>query len=203
MNYEERLFRQSTGYGCPVTLGLTVTQMVVMGIALASSAASAVATAQAQKANAAAQEASQVQQVNASNAVADQQAGQLRQQEAQDNESRARSDQQATQANKAASATALTSAGEAGVTGASVDALMGEYNMQMGQYKDATNRQGQLNRVGIENQLGALQEQTKFSNLQINAPVAQPQYGAIGLQFASNALGTYHAYNPDAFARKP
>lgn len=196
MTYSERLFRQTHGFACDPASALAVS-------ALAVSTAGAVSTAQGQKYAAEAQTTQQQQLVAANNSVGNEQAAQLRQQEAQTAEAAARDNERARLATQRAKSSAIVAAGEAGVTGNSVEALLGEYNAQLGQFREATLRQNQLSRQGVNTQIDAIRTGTRYQNLQINAPVAGPNYAAIGLRLAGDALGTYRAYNPDAFVRQP
>ncbi len=196
MTYQERLFRQTHGYGCEPTTILAVSSLAI-------SAAGAVATAQGQKYAADAQADQQRQLVAANNSNADEQISQLRIQQAQNAESVARDNERARLAAQRSKASATVAAGEAGVTGNSVDALLGEYDAQLGQYREATLRQRQLNDQGANTQIDAIRTGTRYQNLQINAPISGPNYAAIGLGFLKDSLGTYKAYNPDAFTRTP
>jgi hypothetical protein len=185
--------------------------MVIMGASLAASAASTVASIQAQKANAAAQEIQQQQLTEANNNVVYQQQADIRTQQAQQAEQQAREGEKARLTNQSAKSTATVAAGEAGVQGASVGALLDEYDMNLGQFREASIRQAQLNDIGAGQQIAALQQGGRYQNLQINRPVAQPQYGAAALNLASSAFGTLNtagvfsprASSPTAIAPAP
>jgi hypothetical protein len=210
MNYQERLFRQRHGYGCePATIAAVAS--------LAISAAGTAASVQGQK-NAADAQLEQQRGLTAANGVvlneqlaaSREQATQLRMQEAQQQESIARENEKARLASQRGRATAIVSAGEAGVSGSSVDALLSEYGAQLGQFREATNRQQQLNSQATNAQVATVQTGARgqamgarFQNLQINAPVVGPNYGAAIAQFGASALGTYKDYRPSAFQSKP
>jgi hypothetical protein len=168
---------------------------------LAVSAAAGIASVQGQAAQASAQKNYQQQLVAANNAQAYEQSSSLRIQQAQDSESRARENEKARLATQKAVSTSTVAAGEAGLTGASVDALLGEYQASLGQYRETTLRQGQLYASGVGSQIDALRAGNGMSNLQINAPIARPNYTAAVLNFGSDALGAYRAYNPNAFQK--
>lgn len=194
MNYQERLFRSRYGFGCePTTL---------LAIGLAISAAGSVATVEGQRRAANAQTDYQQEQVKANNLVAAEQMGALRSQEAQTKEAQARETEKARQASRKASSTAYVASGEAGVTGNSVDAMLQEYSANLGQFKEATARQGALNSQATGAQISALKTGARFQNLQINAPVVGPNYAAEALRFGSSAMGSVAAYNPNAFKKK-
>lgn len=171
--------------------------------AFAASAAGSVATVVAQKQQAVAQERQQTALTKANNASAYSQMSQLRIQQAQTNESTARETEKARLANQRAMSTGTVAAGEAGVQGNSVAGLLQEYGMQFGQFKEASTRQAQLNASGTENQLEAVRLNGDAQNLNINAPITQPNYLGEGLKVAGSALSTYRSYNPSAFQKKP
>lgn len=170
-------------------------------IGLAISAASATASIQGQRYQAQAQEQQQAELTKANNFVAGEQMAQTRLQEAQQAEAAARENEKARLAAQKARSTAVVTAGEAGVSGASVDALLGEYGMQLGQFREASNRQTQLTASASASQIAAIQTGARFQNLSINAPIVGPNYGAEAVKFAGSAMSTYQAYNPDAFKR--
>ena len=195
MNYQERLFRQTHGYGCePAT---------IIGLAsLAISATSAVTSIQAQNYAADAQATNQRELTDANNKVAREQMSQLRQQEAQLAESTIRENEKARRATQKAKSSASVAASEAGVSGASVDALLNEYSMNLGQFREATNRQTQVSSQGINAQIDAVRTGARFQNLSINAPIARPNVAAEAVKFSGSALGVYRDYNPNAFDKK-
>lgn len=176
---------------------------VLLVASLALSAAGGVAQVQGQKANATAQEITQGNLTRANNATAALQLSQLRIQQAQGRESAAREGEKARLASQRSKATATVAAGEAGVQGASVEALMQEYSMNLGQFREASLRQQQLSNAAATDQAENILLGAKYSNLNINAPIAQPQYAAAAINFGADALGAYRAYNPSAFQKKP
>lgn len=175
---------------------------ILLATSLAISAATGVMTVQGQRQAAKAQSEYQTNLVEANNKVSYEQQAALREQQAQDSESRARENEKARQASQKAVSTTTVAAGEAGLSGASVDALLGEYNSSLGQFRESTMRQGQLYAAGVGSQIDALRAGNGMSNLQINAPVARPNYAAAILNFGSDALGAYRAYNPTVFQKK-
>lgn len=168
---------------------------ILLAASLAVSALSGVASVQGQKAAAQAQENYQTQLVAANNQQAYAQESALRIQQAQDTESRGRENEKARLATQKAVSTSTVAAGEAGLTGASVDALLGEYQSSFGQYRETTLRQGQLYASGVGSQIDALRAGNGMSNLQINAPISRPNYTAAVLNFSSDALTAYRAFD--------
>lgn len=170
---------------------------------LAISATSAVAQGQAQNAQAKAETARQQSLSAANNEVAADQTAQLRLQQAQSAEARARENEKARLASQRAQATARVAAGEAGVTGNSVDAVLTEYDANLGRFREASIRQATFGDQAITDQIAAVRTNTRYANLQINAPVAGANVAALGLSFAKDALSTYGNYNPSAFKKAP
>lgn len=191
MTHDERIFRQRWGYHCePTTIAMA---------SLAISAAGTAASIQGQKQQAAAQAKQQQDLTAANNFVAGEQMSQLRVQEAQQRESAARENERARLAAQKARSSSVVAAGEAGVAGNSVDALLAEHAMQLGQFREATARQSQLNAMGITAQAEAIRTGARFQNLSINAPISGPNYGAEFARFGANTLGTYKDYKSGAF----
>ncbi len=192
MNYQERLFRQRHGYECLPAIPL-------MALAIAASAASTVASVQGQRYAAQAQERQQGELTKANNFVAGEQMGQLRQQEAQQREATARENEKARLAVQKSRASAMVAAGEVGVSGNSVDALLAEHGMQLGQFREANARQSQMGSSAINTQLESIRTGARFQNLSINAPIAQPNYAAEGVKFVGSVVGAYKDYKSGAF----
>lgn len=78
------------------------------------------------------------------------------------------------------SATARTSAGESGVSGNSVDALMNELNAGVLRGNTMTSRNFQIDQIGAKRQLDS---NTRTAQSRINS-VAKPSKAATGLQIA-------------------
>jgi hypothetical protein len=194
MTYQERLFRQQVGFCCEPT-----TWMMIASLAIA--AGSAAYQIDAQNKAQDAQEEYQKDLVESSNKAAYEQQVALRNQEAQNSEASARENERARLASQSAQATANVALGEAGISGNTADALLSEYNMNLGQYREALTRQDQLSKTGTEDQIRASLMGTRFQNLSINQKTVGANYGAAGLDFAGSALGSYRAYNPDAFQK--
>lgn len=170
---------------------------------LAISAASSAATVSAQRTAGKTQAAYQQDLVAANNSNTAGALSQLRIQQDQSAEARARETEKARLATQRSKASAQVAAGQAGVSGNSVDALLQEYDAQLGQYTEATLRQKQLDDIATGDQIAATRTGANYQNLQINQPVARPAYLAEGLKLGGAALGAYRDYNPSAFTRTP
>ena len=115
----------------------------------------------------------------------------IRMRQAQEQEAVGRELEQVSQKSQAALARAKVSAGEAGVAGASVQALMDDYTRQEGAYRSALLRQQELGQVATAMGL----EQAGFATTQrqigINQPINRPSALTALLQTATSAVGAY------------
>ena len=113
----------------------------------------------------------------------------MRMRQAQEQEAVGRELEQVSRKSQAALARARVSAGEAGVAGASVQALMDDYMRQEAGYRGALLRQQELG--GIATGMGL--EQAGFATQQrqigINQPIDRPSFLSGALGVASGALG--------------
>ena len=117
----------------------------------------------------------------------------MRMRQAQEQEAVGRELEQVSRKSQAALARARVSAGEAGVAGASVQALMNDYMRQEAGYRAALLRQQELG--GVSTGLGL--EQAGFASMQrqigINQPINRPSALGAVLGTATSALGAYGA----------
>ena len=121
----------------------------------------------------------------------------IRMQQAQKQEATARELEQVSRKSQEALARARVSAGESGVAGASVQALMDDYSRQEAGYRSASLRQQELTGVGT----GLALEQAQFATAQrqiginkpIGPPVSKPSILGAVLQGTSQALSGYAA----------
>lgn len=90
-----------------------------------------------------------------------------------------------------ARATARVGAGEAGVAGLSVDALINDLTRQEAEHRFATNQQLQMNDVGRQMQLQNAGLGFTNNMLRINKPIEQPNYLGAALSGTSTGLSTY------------
>lgn len=126
------------------------------------------------------------------------QMAQIREREAQQRETAAREGEKARLATQKSVSTATVAAGEAGVSGNSVDALLQEYGMQFGQYKEASLRQQQFDAAQADAQITALKEGATNNALSVQAPVNYANVGAAALGFAGDAIGSTRDYRRDS-----
>lgn len=114
---------------------------------------------------------------------------------------------------RAASSRATVAAGEAGVSGLSVDALLGEINRQELGYFEASRRQDQMRSVyydqTMKNQNKALEMNLDASSLgyqmniaSINRPIQRPSFAAFAIDAVGQGLGAYQRFfYPDGINR--
>lgn len=99
------------------------------------------------------------------------------------------------QANKTkareARATARVSAGEAGVVGLSVDALMNDLTRKEAMYNNSVNTQGQM--IDVRRELALRDAGLGFTNnmLRINRPIEEVDYAGALMSGAKTGLSTY------------
>ena len=120
----------------------------------------------------------------------------LRMRQAQEQEAVGRELEQVSRKSQSALARARVSAGESGVAGASVDALMGDYMRQEAGYRSALLRQQALSGVGTGlglEQIGLASQQRLMG---INQPISDPiRPRGLGIQDAlSVASGSLQGY---------
>ena len=117
----------------------------------------------------------------------------IRMRQAQEQEAVGRELEQVSRKSQEALARARVSAGEAGVAGASVQALMDDYTRQEGAYRQALLRQQELGQVATAMGL----EQAGFATTQrqigIRQPISRPSALTAGLQAISGGLSGYAA----------
>jgi hypothetical protein len=113
----------------------------------------------------------------------------LRMRQAQEQEAVGRELEQVSRKSQEALARARVSAGEAGVAGASAQALMDDYTRQEAGYRAALLRQQELGAIGT----GLGIEQAGFATMQrqigIARPIDRPSFLTAGLQSLSGGLG--------------
>lgn len=99
--------------------------------------------------------------------------------------------QESTRKAREARATARVSAGEAGVSGLSVDALINDLTREEASYRFATNKQTQMNDVNRTLQLRDAGLGFQNNLLRINRPIEQPDYLGAALSGAQTGMSTY------------
>jgi len=90
-----------------------------------------------------------------------------------------------------ARATARVSAGEAGVAGLSVDALINDLTKQEAEFNFATQQQLEMNDVGRTMQLENAGLSFTNNMLRINKPIEQPDYLGAAISGAQTGMSTY------------
>ncbi len=115
----------------------------------------------------------------------------MRVQQGQEQVAAAQRIQASTRKAREARATARVSAGEAGVAGLSVDALINDLTKQEAEYSFATQQQTQMNDVGRTMQLKDAGLGFTNNMLRINKPIEQPDYLGAALSGAQTGMSTY------------
>ena len=144
-----------------------------------------------QRQQAKAQAAYQAQSAAAERQRALQEQTSIRMRQAQEQEATARELEQVSRKSQEALARARVSAGEAGVAGASVQALMDDYTRQEAGYRAATLRQQEMSALGTQlglEQAGLASQQRLIS---INQPIDKPSFLTAGLGAISGGLSGY------------
>ncbi len=117
----------------------------------------------------------------------------IRMRQAQEQEAVGRELQQVSRKSQEALARARVSAGEAGVAGASVQALMDDYTRQEGAYREALLRQQELGQVATGMGLEQAGFATQQRQIGIAQPISRPSPLTAGLQAISGGLSGYAA----------
>ena len=160
-------------------------------ITATASAGSAIVSYAGQRRQAKQQAAFQAQSAAAERQRALQEQTSLRMRQAQEQEATARELEQVSRKSQEALARARVSAGEAGVAGASVQALMDDYTRQEAGYRAAVTRQQELSALGTQlglEQAGLASQQRLIS---IQQPIDRPSFLTAGLGAISGGLEGY------------
>ena len=115
----------------------------------------------------------------------------MRVQQGQEEVAAAQRIQESTRKAREARATARVSAGEAGVAGLSVDALISDLTREEANYNFATQQQLQMSDVNRTLQLGDAGLGFTNNMLRINKPIEQPDYLGAAISGAQTGLSTY------------
>jgi hypothetical protein len=177
--------------GAKAAAGMSAVQLGIVGASTVAGVASPLVSYAGQRQQARQQARYQAQAAAAERQRFMQEQTSLRMRQAQEQEAVGRELEQVSRKSQAALARARVSAGEAGVAGASVQALMDDYMRQEAGYRSALLRQQELG--GISTGLGL--EQAGFATQQrqigINQPIDRPSFLSGALGVASGALGGY------------
>ena len=115
----------------------------------------------------------------------------IRMRQAQEQEAVGRELQQVSKKSQEALARARVSAGEAGVAGASVQALMDDYTRQEGAYREALLRQQEMGALATGMGLEQAGFATQQRQIGIRQPISRPSGLAAGLGAISAGLSGY------------
>jgi hypothetical protein len=165
-------------------------------IAIAAGVAQTGLSIKSQRDAAKAQEKYQAAASKAESARAQQQMGAERIQQAFQNEERAKEIQNAARKADEARARARVSAGEAGVAGTSVDALLNDFSRQEAAFRFGLQRQGEQMDVSRELRLKDMGLQSYNTQISINKPIKQPDYAGAIASGISTGLSIYSTKTP-------
>jgi len=115
----------------------------------------------------------------------------MRLQQGQEQVAAAQRIQESTRKAREARSTARVSAGEAGVAGLSVDALINDLTREEASYNFATQQQTQMNDVNRSLQLRDAGLGFTNNMLRINKPIEQPDYLGAAISGAQTGMSTY------------
>lgn len=117
----------------------------------------------------------------------------IRMRQGQEQEATAREVNEITNKAREASATALVSAGESGVSGLSVDALLNDYSRQEAAYRMGITRQQEMKDVQTGLALTDAGFRTVNNQIGINRPVSKPSFLEGALSIGSSGLSGYRS----------
>lgn len=182
---------------CPPIAAATIAK-----ISLASTIASTGMSLMAQRNQAKMQAASQRAAAQRENARYRREATAQRLKEGQEDLALTREIQESTSKARAARSTATVAAGEAGISGLSVDALLDNYTRQEADYRFSLTEQNRL--TGVNNQL-ALDEmgfRSQANQIRINQPIKKPDYLGGMVNLAGSSMQIYSNYNQNLLAEQ-
>lgn len=113
----------------------------------------------------------------------------LRQQDEQ--EARSRELAKVSQEASAMASRNITAAGEAGISGASVDALLAEGTRRELDFYESMTRQGQLQSTAYSREIEAGRQGSAMKMLDINRPVSKPSFANLAIDLAGAGMQTY------------
>jgi hypothetical protein len=120
----------------------------------------------------------------------------IRTRQLQEQQAMARERQKVSQAGASQRSTAIVSAGEAGVSGLSVDALLADFKMQELNYQESISSEQKNRDAYYMQQLEQNRVQSAFTMAELNRPItsqpiASPSGLAFGIGLAGQAVGSY------------
>ena len=122
------------------------------------------------------------------------QESQIRFKQQQDQELRAREMGKVSQEASALASRNIVAAGEAGITGASVDALLAEGTRQELGFYEGMTRQGSINDVGAARTITSTRLGTSMQLTDINRYVAKPHWASLAIGIGRSAVDSYGMY---------
>lgn len=173
----------------------TMTAATLMKISMATTIASTGMSLMAQRNQAKAQAASQKAASQRENARFQREASAQRLKEAQEDLALTREIQESTTKARAARSTATVAAGEAGVSGLSVDALLDDYTRQEADYRFSLTEQARLTGINNQLQLDEMGYRTEANQIRINQPIKQPDYLGSAVNLVGSGMQIYGQYN--------
>ena len=179
-----------------------ISAAAIAKISLASTIASTGLSLMAQRNQAKMQAASQRAAAQRENARYRREATAQRLKEGQEDLALTREIQESTAKARAARSTATVAAGEAGISGLSVDALLDDYTRQEADYRFSLSEQNRL--TGVNNQL-ALDEmgfRSQANQIRINQPIKKPDYLGSMVNLAGSGMQIYSNYNQNLLAEQ-
>jgi len=135
-----------------------------------------------------------------------QEAEAMRFKEAQEKEQQGRDIFNITQEAKAAKSRAIVAAGEAGVGGASVDAILADFGRQETAYAQAVRRQGFYSEAATNRSIENARLGTQYNVTALQTPmppIQKPNLWATALQIGSQGLDSYGQYMRYAPGKSP
>jgi len=177
--------------GAKAAAGMSAGALALVSASTVAGVASPLVSYAGQRRQAKQQAAYQAQSAAAERQRALQEQTSIRMRQAQEQEATARELEQVSRKSQEALARARVSAGEAGVAGASVQALMDDYTRQEAGYRAAVTRQQELSALGTQlglEQAGLASQQRLIS---IQQPIDRPSFLTAGLGAISGGLSGY------------
>ena len=126
----------------------------------------------------------------------------MRMQQAQQQQAVAQQIEDSTRQAREARATARVSAGESGVTGLSVDALISDFTRQEAEFRFATFQQQEMANVNRELQLQDASRQSEQNLISINQPIQRPNYAGAAIDLFGTGAEIYRNAQNDLFIEK-
>ena len=172
---------------CEAATIIAISGLVLSAAATATSVVQANAQANSQKKyQTALQEAQNASYLNEATA--------LRQKQQQEADAAALESQNVQRDAQQARSRAATAAGEAGVSGQGVDAILGDFSRQEAQYLDHIHQQQAFGDINTNQQLEAARTGAQAAMTQTAAPIARPNLFAAALQIGKAGLDSYSYY---------